>query len=263
MPPLITLLTDFGLQDSYLGQMKGAILSACPDAQLVDLTHQIAPGDILSAALVWADALPAFPDGTIHLAVVDPGVGSARKAIAAEIGPWKVVCPDNGLATYLLARHGAGWAVELNESRWWRNPVSPVFHGRDLFGPVAGAWAAGNDLSLLGSQLTEPLITLAIEQPKIVAGRIQGSVIHIDRFGNVVTNIADELLAEPRSAWRMEIGSRVVHGISSHYGERPPGEVLALIGSHGRLELAVNQGRAADVLEAGVGTKVVAEAGAA
>ena len=257
MPPIITLITDFGNEDTYVGQMKGAMLSVCPQAQLVDLTHQIPPGDIRGAAVAWADAIPAFPESTIHLAVIDPGVGSSRRAVAVEIGPWKVVCPDNGLVTPLLKLEPQRRGVELNDSRWWRKPASHVFHGRDIFGPVAAAWAAGHDLSELGSLITDPMVTINDNDAIVAPDRIQGKVTSIDHFGNVITNIPGELLAGPFSAWTVHVRPHEIRGLSTHYGEQPRGSVLALIGSHGRLELAVNQGRAAEALDVSVGTAVI------
>lgn len=257
MPPIITLLTDFGGYDTYVGQMKGAILAVSPETQLVDLTHEISPGDIKSAASVWGDAVGVFPPGTIHVGVVDPGVGTARRAVAAEIGQWKFVCPDNGLLTYLLNRHRLHRAAELNCTRWWRPLVTPVFHGRDIFGPVAGHWAAGRDLAEFGTLLTDPLTTFEVPTPRIQTGRLEGIVQRRDRFGNLVTNLPAEFLVGPGNSWSVEIGSHVIEGVSRFYGERPAGALMALIGSHGRLEIAVNQGSAADRLGVDVGTKVV------
>jgi S-adenosylmethionine hydrolase len=259
MPPLISLLTDFGGSDTYVGQMKGAILSVCSDARLVDLTHEIPAGDIRAGAIAWADAVKVFPPGTVHLAVVDPGVGSARRAVAAEIGPWKFVCPDNGLATLLLQRYPLQRAAELNCARWWRSRVSAVFHGRDIFGPVAGHWACGRDLAELGSLIEGPLVSLDIEQPLVEPHRVTGRVQSIDRFGNLVTNISHELLAGPLARWNVRIGSERIEGLSRYYGEQPPGRLTALVGSHGRLEVAVAQGCAAAVLKATVGTPVIVE----
>lgn len=255
-PPLITLLTDFGGSDTYVGQMKGAILSVCRQAHLVDLTHDIAPGDIAAAARAWADAVPVFPPGTIHLAVVDPGVGSVRRAIAAEIGDWRFVCPDNGLLTDLLRTFLLRRAVELRNSSFWRADVSPVFHGRDLFGPVAGHWAAGRDLTDLGLPIVEPLIQVTISVPVIQGETIVGTIIAVDRFGNLRTNIPADMVSGPRECWVVEVNSHTIRGLSRYFSEASAGRPLALIGSHGCLEIAVNQGSAAKLLQCSLGDDV-------
>lgn len=254
--PLITLLTDFGSHDTYVGQMKGAILSVCPDAQLVDLAHELAPGDIPAAAIAWADAVRAFPPGTIHLGVVDPGVGSERRGIAAEIGDWKFVCPDNGLLTMLRQTWPLLRAVELRNPQWWQRAVSPVFHGRDVFGPVAGHWAAGRDLLDFGPMIVDPLIQIPIPVPETGGRTVVGQVIAVDRFGNLRTNIVAARLIGPSEGWTFEIGPHTVRGLSRYFGEQPAGMPLALIGSHGFLEIAVNQGNAAQQWNAAVGTTV-------
>lgn len=253
--PLITLLTDFGHADTYVGQMKGAILSVCPRATLVDLCHEIPPGDIAAGAVAWGAAGAAFPPQTIHVGVVDPGVGTPRRAIAAEIGPWRFVCPDNGLLTSILKTWPMSRAVELTESRWWRPEVSPVFHGRDLFGPVAAHWAAGRDLTEFGPFI-DTLAELDIASPQRDGGTVTGCVLTIDRFGNLRTNIPQAWLTEPVDQWRIEIGPEAIHGVSRCFGDRDPGTLAALIGSHGHLEIAVNRGHAADRLSASVGMSV-------
>lgn len=256
--PLITLLTDFGSRDAYVGQVKGAILSICPDVRLVDLTHEIPPGNLQSAALVWCDAVGVFPPGTIHLGVVDPGVGTARRAIAAEVGPWRFVGPDNGLLTGILQRWQLIRAVELTEQRWWRQEVSPVFHGRDIFGPVAAHWAAGRELTdfgpLIGSPLIELQMATAIEEENLV----RGEVISIDRFGNLRTNIPATMVDGRPDEWKFELMGQIVRGLSYSFSDGGPDGLVVLIGSHGNLEIAVNQGNAADRLGATIGAPVTA-----
>ncbi len=258
-PPLITLLTDFGQSDTYVGQVKGAILSVCPEARLVDLTHEIAPGDLRSAAILWADAVRVFPAGTVHLAVVDPGVGSFRRAIAAEIGSWRFVCPDNGLATCLLQRWPLKRAIELTNRRWWRDEVSSVFHGRDIFGPIAGHWAGGRDISAFGPDIPGPLTTCALDEVQRDGRRLMGTVQSIDRFGNLITNLPADVFLEPHVDWLIQIGPHQIAGLSSYYSAQPPGTLMTVIGSHGRLEVAVNQGDAAQRLGADVGMSVTVE----
>lgn len=253
--PVITLLTDFGTKDTYVGQMKGAILSLCPHAVLVDLSHDIPPGDIIAGAVAWCDAVAAFPPRTIHVGVVDPGVGTLRRAIAAEIGPWRFVGPDNGLITEMLKKWPMSRAVELTESRWWRPDVSAVFHGRDIFGPVAAHWAAGRELMEFGPPI-ESLVQLDIAAPSRDGISITGCILTIDRFGNLRTNIPQAWLTDPVDQWRIEIGPETIYGVSRCFGDRDAGALVALIGSHGHLEIAINRGHAAERLPASVGMPV-------
>jgi S-adenosylmethionine hydrolase len=266
--PIITLLTDFGSRDTYVGQMKGAILAIAPAARLVDMTHELPAGDILAGSLAWMDSVAAFPPGTIHVGVVDPGVGGERRGIAAEIGPWRFVFPDNGLATALLQSHTLHRAVELDEPRYWRPAVSPVFHGRDIFGPVAAHWAAGVALEEFGPALASPLVEWELPRPVIENGVIRGCVLTSDRFGNLRTNIpGKEIVAAassrrctsetPLPPWTVEIGSVKINGISSYFAETPTGQFCAVIGSHGHLEIAMNQGNAQLKLNALRGTPVI------
>lgn len=254
--PLITLLTDFGSRDTYVGQVKGVILSVCPHARLVDITQEIPLGDVWSGTIAWKDAIAAFPPQTVHLGVVDPGVGTSRRAIAAEIGPWRFVCPDNGLLTTLLQTWPLVHAVELTERKWWRPDVSPVFHGRDLFGPVAAHWAAGRELTEFGPPISEPLIQLELKPPDVNGSEIQGTILIVDRFGNLRTNIPANLLTGSPDRWVTTIEGQVIRGVSRCFGDQQVGALVALIGSHGHLEIAVNQGNAAQRLQAGVGTPV-------
>lgn len=260
--PCISLLTDFGLQDSYVGQMKGVIASINPQAALVDLTHAIPPQQILAAAVALSDSVDAFPSGTIHLAVVDPGVGSSRRAIAAEVGPYRFVCPDNGLLTLVLQRAPLRRAVNLDQQRWWRPTVSQTFHGRDLFAPIAAAWSLGHDLAEFGSPLTEPLMSLPINECEVVPGTgseaavIRGQILVIDRFGNLITNVTRDCIPPKTRQIQIEIAELCLHGISGCYSQRDPGTCIALFGSSGRLEIAIVNGNAAAELAATVGTPV-------
>lgn len=259
VPPIITLLTDFGSRDTYVGQMKGAILSIAPGATLVDLTHEIPAGDILAGSLAWLDAVAAFPPGTIHLGVVDPGVGSERRAIAAEIGAWRFVCPDNGLLTGVLRIHPLHRAVEIREAHFWQRKISPVFHGRDIFGPVAAHLAAGIDLGEFGPAITRPLVEIDLIAPTIENGVIRGCVLIADQFGNLRTNIAATLLSQrpaTSTEWTIEVGGAKIHGVVRCFSDLPIGQLCTLVGSHGHLEIAVNQGDAQELLHAARGTTV-------
>lgn len=255
--PCLTFLTDFGTRDTYVGQMKGVALGIHPDLQLVDLTHEIPPQQIERAAYLWSDALTAFPESAIHVAVVDPGVGSERRLIAAEIGPFRVVCPDNGLVTQILQQHPLRQAVVLENSRYWRSPVSHTFHGRDILTPVAAAWSLGVDLSEFGPPATTPLVTLGPISSTRGRASITGQVVHVDHFGNLITNIDASQLPDETGTLRFELGSFQVHGLATCYADLPVGEPLAHLGSSGRVEIAIRNGNAAEELDASFGRRVV------
>jgi S-adenosyl-L-methionine hydrolase (adenosine-forming) len=261
--PIITLTTDFGLSDSYVAQMKGAMLSIAPDATLVDVTHDVFRQDCAAASAILADAVGAFPPGTIHLVVVDPGVGSERRAVAVETtadgdanGP-RFVGPDNGVLTGVLQTFSVRRAVQLTERRFWRRTVSHTFHGRDIFGPVAAHWSRGVDLSEFGPPLETPLVALPADRPVVAGDEIQGRIVRTDSFGNLISNIDESLLPKSdREQLVVELGTQRIQGIARYYGEKPPGELLALVGSSGRLEIAVCQGHAGEILAAWSGDAV-------
>src|SRR5579864_1158848 len=186
--PVIALLTDFGTHDHYAGTMKGVALGICPDATLVDITHDVAAHDVLGAALELAASYKYFPAGTVFLVVVDPGVGSARRGIAAEAGDYKFVAPDNGVLTPLLDDLVAKRVVELTERRYARPTVSRTFEGRDRFAPAAAWLARGVELTALGRPAGE-IQRLDIPQPEVAVDRVAGQVLRVDRFGNLITNI--------------------------------------------------------------------------
>jgi len=239
---MITLTTDFGVRDPYVAAMKGVLRRRCPGAIIDDLTHDIAPQDVLEAALFIEDAAPWFPDGTIHLVVVDPGVGTTRRPIAAGSGGHLFVCPDNGALTLWLGRHKLDWAYEIISDASATEMVSSTFHGRDIFAPAAAALANGGDPATLGKPVTD-LVRIQIPAPDCYdKGRISGVIIHIDHFGNCITNIRREHNAVAAGA--VYIGD-CAFPLAKTYGDVPPGEPLALYGSGGRLEIAVNQGHAA------------------
>ncbi len=256
--PIITLLTDFGLKDGNVGVMKGVILGICPQARLIDLSHLVEPQDVGQAAWILGRAAPYFPDGTIHLAVVDPGVGTERRPMAARLGPHLFVGPDNGLVTRVLERaellRRPTAFVHLDRRELWRPEVSDVFHGRDVFAPVAARLANGVSLEEVGSPLKDP-VRLRLPRPEIIAGGVRGVVEHIDHFGNVRTNITRKDLAEGRSAV-VRVAGATVDGLVRTFGERPAGELIALFGSYGDLILSVVDGNAALRLGASVGDEV-------
>lgn len=254
-PPLITLLTDFGTQDVYVGVMKGVIAQICPQAQVIDLTHAIPPQDLLAARFNLLNAYPYFPAGTLHLAVVDPGVGTARRGIAVETERGLLIGPDNGIFSGILQRYPAQAVVALTQAEYWRTPIlSPTFHGRDVFAPATAHLARGVPLQALGETIApDSLIRMDIPAVMRVGARLQGWVQYCDRFGNLITNLAPEHL--PSTPWQVQIEPHAVPPART-YGEAGPGQPVALIGSHGWLEIAVNGGSAQALLQAGVGTGV-------
>ncbi|MBR8831071.1 MAG: Adenosyl-chloride synthase [Chroococcopsis gigantea SAG 12.99] len=253
--PLITLLTDFGLEDTYVGVMKGVIKRICTDAHLIDLTHTIPPQNVTAAAFALLDAYGHFPRGTIHLAVVDPGVGGDRRGIAVRTAAGYFVGPDNGLFAPIFAISPVIEAVNLDNPQYWFTPEpSKTFHGRDIFAPAAAYLAGGLPLTILGSAiLAENIVTLPLHSPRMVAGEIIGEVRSIDRFGNLITNIPAAMV-EDRS-WCAVVADTVIPSRTS-YGEVSPGDYLALVDSNGWIEIAVNSGNAREKSGANIGTAV-------
>lgn len=256
---IITLTTDYGYDDHYVGAIKGVIYQIFPSATVVDITHQITPQEVLGAAMVLKEIWRAFPKGTVHVAVVDPGVGSARQILVGRYAGQMFVVPDNGLLTFV---HQAGRPEQINmvtNSSLFCHPVSETFHGRDIIAPVAGHLAKGLAQDSVGPE-TDSIVTLKLPQvQQNPDGRLVGQVIHVDHFGNLITNITYEKLVEradfsgTREAF---IKGTSVGALKDHYGQVPVGQPCALIGSNGFLEIAVNQGSAAGVLGAGIGTVV-------
>jgi len=256
MPPIVTLTTDFGLRDPFVGIMKGVILSICPSARLVDLTHEIGPQDVLGACLALEAALPFFPDGTVHLVVVDPGVGSARRPLAVRVGGHSLVGPDNGALTPAL--RGARWAAVALAARDYRlADVSRTFHGRDVFAPAAAYLAAGVPLERLGPAVTDPVL-LAIPASRLESGALVGEVLDVDRFGNLLTSIDAARLAEVPGAGpaTVEVAGRAIGGLVDAYADGPADRPAAIVGSTGRLEIFVRSGSAHLALGAGRGAAV-------
>ncbi len=248
---VVTLTTDFGLRDSYVAEVKGAILGIAPDVQLVDVTHDVAAHDVTEAALALEAAAPYFPAGTIHVAVVDPGVGTERRGFVLEAGGQRFVGPDNGLFTPFLA--GEWRAFELAAVAYRLARVSRTFHGRDVFGPAAAHLARGIAASAFGPAITNPVI-LRWPTPSEVGGGLVGEVVHVDRFGNLVTSIpADAVGSE--DAFAVRVAGEWLPLVST-YGDLPRGQAGALIGSRNRLEVAVREGSAARLLGARRGTAV-------
>ena len=274
--PLVTLTTDFGTADGYVGTMKGVILSIAPDAQLVDISHEIAPQNVRQAAYVLYTAYPFFPPHTVHLVVVDPGVGSARRPIALRTPAGYFVGPDNGVFSYVMAREPVEALVELRDPRYRLPQVSHTFHGRDVFAPAAAHLAAGVPITALGPPVLDP-VTFPPPCLEITPEGITGEVLHADRFGNVITSIGrlvwseDDLSFEPAfrkaggGGWArfkageaaIVVAGREIAGVHHTYAEVAPGDVLALVGSEGHLEIAVREGSAARRLGLRSGDRVV------
>jgi len=251
--PLIALLTDFGLQDTYVGEMKGVLLSLAPDARLVDLTHEVAPQDVLEGAFHLGRAVPAFPPGTLFLAVVDPGVGTGRPAVAVEGPGWRFVGPDNGLLTFLLRETPvwegvgegpfgepvrvpvpAGWRAHLlTRPDLWRHPVSATFHGRDVFAPVGARLARGLPMDQVGAPV-DSLTALRVPHPRREGDGWVGHILHADRFGNLITTLPGRGLEPGR--WTVEAGGHVLPLVRTYGDASGP---CALVGSHGQVEIAV------------------------
>jgi S-adenosylmethionine hydrolase len=261
---IITLLTDFGLADAYVGIMKGVVLGITPEVTAVDISHLVPPQDVSSAAFLLLTAYRYFPEDAIHLAVVDPGVGTSRRAVALGTEHGLFVGPDNGIFSDVLLDQGAVEndgqlgpdveAVELANESFRLHPVSSTFHGRDVFAPAAAHLARGVRLQQLGPRL-ESLRLLAVPAPVRRGGALEGAIRYIDRFGNAISNISRHDL--PPEAW-VEAGGRRFQGFSTSYQE---GDLVAIMGSAGFLELAVRNGSAADVLGLRVGDPVTVRSG--
>jgi len=246
---IITLTTDFGLSDPYVAMMKGVILSINPSARLVDVSHQIGTGAVSQAALLIRETFPYFPEGTVHLAVVDPGVGSHRKLIALEADAHSFVGPDNGLFWPVFRDFIGAKAVHLTQTRYFLPSITRTFHGREIFAPVAAHLSLGLSLESLGPSIRE-LKKLNLPQPHVKEGVLCGEIIRVDHFGNLVTNIPSrELMAFLESGPpRIEAGKLVVRKLSRIYADGQEGEPLALINSSNLLEIAVNLGRASEYM---------------
>jgi S-adenosyl-L-methionine hydrolase (adenosine-forming) len=244
--PVITLLTDFGLKDTYVASMKGVILEICPDARLIDISHLVPPQDVRTGAYLLASVASDFPSGTIHLAVIDPGVGTQRRGLAIGADGRFFVGPDNGLFSWVLRPATIWEAYSLENPAYWRTTVSRTFHGRDIFAPVAAHLALGLPACALGPPCTpqRPLWGDVVESEE----EILGEIIHIDHFGNAVTNVPQEVIERFAAGLRTTVwvGALGIATIVETYGDQEPGRVMALIGSSGHLEIAINQDSAAE-----------------
>ncbi len=256
-PPLITLTTDFGEGSPYVAAMKAVILSINPEARLQDISHAVPPQNIRQGAIVLAETTPLFPTGTIHVAVVDPGVGTARAIVYAEIAQQRYICPDNGLLSNLASRQKPTKMRAVANEKWFRRPVAATFHGRDVMAPAAAHLSLGADPDELGPPLAQ-LVMIDWPGAVMTPNRIQGQVTAIDSFGNLITNITREMLAAAPTDDRVGVfcDEHETRGIFTAYADQPAMTLIALIGSNDMLELAIVDDSAAIMLGVKVGAAV-------
>lgn len=262
MPAIITLTTDFGADSPYVAQMKASIYAVSPATTIVDVTHSIPPQDVMSGAMVLADTAFHFPPGTVHVAVVDPGVGTQRGIVAACIDQQWFVSPDNGLLTAVEEDRKISELRAVENERLWREAISHTFHGRDIMAPVAAHLASGVDPQQIGP-LHAKLTRLPWSSPKVGDRQVEGEVVFIDSFGNALTNIRRrhvEKLSDTATDFSVTCCDHVLVCLSKTYGESPPQTPVALLGSSDRLEIALVNGSAARTLGISVGQKVVLNA---
>jgi S-adenosyl-L-methionine hydrolase (adenosine-forming) len=258
--PIITLTTDFGSNDHFVGTMKGVILDIVPEAQIVDICHSVQAFDVLDGALTISQAYSYFPTRTIHVVVVDPGVGTTRRPILASCDKYHFVAPDNGVLSLVYAREERMHIRHITSEHYFLQPISNTFHARDIFSPVAAWLAKEVDSQKFGDEI-EDYVRFNAPKPKAVdENRLRGVVLKVDRFGNLVTNItpkdAPMLFGANASGFKIVVGSREITEIHNTYGEGAPGEVFGVLGSMGFLEIAVNRGAAAQLTGAGKGNEV-------
>ena len=255
--PVITLLTDFGTADYFVGAVKGAILSVNPEAIIADITHEIPPQDVEAAAFTLLASYQTFPIGTIHVAVVDPGVGSARRSIAVRAGGQFFVGPDNGIFTYIYDRESSHQVFHITAEKYFRPSPSTTFHGRDIFAPVAAALSNGVSLEDLGPLVRDPVRLKSSLRPEVLKnGNIKGRIIHIDRFGNCITNITRDFL-DPSKRPTLVIKRKTIRTFRDFYSDAPPKSLFAIWGSAGFLEISTNGTSAAKALHAKRGDTVI------
>jgi S-adenosylmethionine hydrolase len=258
--PIVTLTTDFGLNDHFIGAMKGVILSIEPDAHIVDICHAVQAFDVLDGALSISQAYSYFPSGTVHVVVVDPGVGTARRPIVVTSERHHFVAPDNGVLSLIYQREERLSVRHVTGEHYFLQPVSQTFHARDIFAPVAAYLAKGVDPAKFGEEVSD-FVRFSAPKPKAVnETTLRGVVLKVDRFGNLITNIAPPdapmLFGANPSGFKIVVGSREITEIKDAYAQGAPGEVFGILGSMGYLEIAANRGAAAQIVGAGKGADV-------
>ena len=254
---IITLITDFGEASGYVGIMKGVILSINPECRIIDITHHISPQDREEAAFVLKSVRPFFPPGTIHLVVVDPGVGSARKPIIVESSQHWFVGPDNGVFSFIFLDDQQKKVWEITNDRYFLSPVSPTFHGRDIFAPIAAHLSSGISTHVLGKEL-DHFVQLEGLEPEVHQDMLKGRIVFIDHFGNLVSNISHKLFTSVvgDNPFQITVGNRVLRRIYPTYADAEDGEVLALFGSSQQLEISVRNGNCQRLLNVSKGFQV-------
>ncbi len=258
--PIITLTTDFGLNDHFVGTIKGVILSITPEAEIVDICHSVQAFDILDGAIALAQAYNYFPTRTVHLVVVDPGVGSARRPILASCDKYNFVAPDNGVLSLMYACEERLNVRHINADHYFLQPLSNTFHARDIFAPVSAYLAKGVDQEKFGNEITD-FVRFNAPKPKAVdANTLRGVVLKVDRFGNLITNITPQdapvLFQMQPASFKILVGKKEITTIRTNYAEGAPGEVFAILGSMGYLEIAANRAAATQLSGAGKGAEV-------
>jgi S-adenosylmethionine hydrolase len=257
--PIITLTTDFGTNDHFVGAMKGVIVDIAPDAQIVDISHAVQAFDVLDGALAISQAYSYFPNGTIHMVVVDPGVGTTRRPILASSDGYHFVAPDNGVLSMVYAREERIHVRHITSEHYFRQPVSNTFHARDIFAPVAAYLAKMVDSHKFGDEI-EDYVRFAAPKPKAAGeNRLRAVVLKVDRFGNLITNVTPEdapALFAPSAKFKIVVGSREITDIRKNFAEGEPGEVFGILGSMGYLEIVANRAAAAQIIGAGKGAEV-------
>jgi S-adenosyl-L-methionine hydrolase (adenosine-forming) len=258
--PTVTLTTDFGTNDHFVGVLKGVILEITPDAQIVDISHAVQPFDVLDGALTISQAYSYFPSSTVHLVVVDPGVGTARRPIIAISDKYYFVAPDNGVLSLVYAQEERMHVRHISSDHYFLQPVSNTFHARDIFAPVAAYLAKQVDSHKFGDEI-EDFTRFAAPKPKVVdANRMRAVILKVDRFGNLITNItpkdAPMLFGADPAPFKLVVGSKEITEIRTLYAEGAAGEVFGIMGSMGFLEIAANRGNAAQITGAGKGNEV-------
>jgi S-adenosyl-L-methionine hydrolase (adenosine-forming) len=258
--PIITLTTDFGLNDHFIGTMKGVILGIVPEAEIVDICHAVQAFDVLDGALAIAQSYSYFPNGTVHVVVVDPGVGTARRPILLSTGRHYFVAPDNGVLSLIYAREERLQVCHITSDHYYLQPLSTTFHARDIFSPVAAYLAKGVEVAKFGEDITDYVRFNAPKPKPVDAQTLRGVVLRVDRFGNLITNFTPQdvpALFQPKpSSFKIVVGKKEIAEMRNNYAEGAPNEIFGILGSMGYLELAANRASAAQISGAGKGSEV-------
>lgn len=258
--PIITLTTDFGLNDHFVGAMKGVILEIVPEAAIVDISHAVQAFDVLDGAIAISQAYSYFPTGTVHVVVVDPGVGTTRRPIIASSDGYHFVAPDNGVLSMVYAKEERIHVRHVTSDHYFRQPVSNTFHGRDIFAPIAAYLGKQVDSHKFGEEI-EDYVRFAAPRPKPVGdNKIRAVVLKVDKFGNLITNVTPQdvpaLFSEQPGTFKIVVGSKEITEIRASYADGTPGQVFGILGSMGYLEIAANRAPAAQITGANKGTEV-------